>query len=184
MRCRLAALVFTSVSLPALVLAQDAPHPFGVGFGFTVEQGSGEYGLGVQLGGQVTAPVGRRMGVRFDVGYAHFVGQQYFAIADAPLSGSATGGGPPSNTLNVWSTTVSVAFREPPTQARRLTWIAGLGLYRMNDDGQMDHYTLAGWNLGISIPLDTRASLDLGYHGLIDARNSRGFFPVSLTIGL
>jgi hypothetical protein len=100
------------------------------------------------------------------------------------LSGSATGDGPPSNTLNVWSTTVSVAFREPPTQARRLTWIAGLGLYRMNDNGQMDHYTLAGWNLGISIPFDTRASLDLGYHGLIDARNSRGFFPVSLTIGL
>ena len=58
MRCRLAALVLTSVSLPSLVRAQDAPHPFGVGLGFMVEQGSGDYGLGVQLGGQVTAPVG------------------------------------------------------------------------------------------------------------------------------
>lgn len=183
MRCRLAALVFTSVTLPSLVLAQDAPRPFGVGFGFIVEQGSGDYGLGVQLGGQVTAPVGRRVGIRFDVGYAHFVGEQYVAIAEPALSGSATASGSPSNTLGVLSTTVSVAFREPPTEARRLTWIAGFGLYRMSDNGQMEHYTRPGWNLRISVPVGDRASLDLGYHGLIDARNSRGFFPISFSIG-
>ena len=183
MRCRLTALVFTSVTLPALVFAQDAPHPFGMSLGAMVERGSGQYGLGIQLGGQVTAPVGRRVGVRFDAGYAHFDGEPY-AINEPPLSGSGITDLPPSNTLDVWSTTVSVAFREPPTEARRLTWIAGLGLYRMNDNGQMDHYTLAGWNLRISIPVGTRASLDLGYHGLIDARNSRGFVPISLTIGL
>ena len=173
----IALLCFTIV--PADIAAQyDATHPVAVLAGYSVAVGQSASGRGLQLGGRVILPATAWLGVRFDVGYMYFAGGTY--IIDYVDGSSAT----QQASLKVLSASASVTVLDPPSVKRRISWIAGLGLYHVNDSQDGSRYTSPGWNAGMCIPISKSVSLDLRYHGLIRPTGTQGFVPISLGVRL
>jgi hypothetical protein len=175
MRCRLIALVFTSVSLPALVLAQDAPHRrFAIFVGAAVELGDQEIDMGARIGGAVTVASRSQRQLRIEASYGIF-----------PVGAQATGPcvPPPGrcelmDDLRVLQVGATLGFVQPAG----LMWTVGAGIYDVLASPQNAAYVRPGWTVGLTAPVGSTVFLEFGWHGILGPRPTVGFIPFGLGV--
>jgi hypothetical protein len=148
--------------------------------GLSFENGKGQYSQGFLLQGSYTLRGTERVGVRFDVGVQTFPGNiriQNFALpCRSPGCGTLSSGG---ESLTVLSGTTSLVLTKHLGAKNALYWIAGLGVYALNDK-PTGRYTRFGWNAGGGLRLGRNVVAEVRYDGLVDPRASRGFVPIAV----
>lgn len=165
-------------ALPTLAHAQASFRA-----GVAIENGKWQYTQGFSLEGSYTLRPAERVGVRFDVGVQAFMGETRVRNYIYPCR--SPGCTPPlassGRSLTAVSSTSSLVYTAPLGARNSVYAIAGFGAYVLNDMPS-GHYTRAGLNAGGGVRLGHNVVAEFRYHGLIEARGTRGFIPI--TVGL
>jgi hypothetical protein len=149
--------------------------------GFAFESGAEQYLLGYSVAGTFALRGTARLGMRFDVGVQTF-SRSGVNVYTLPCSSPGCASGPirRGTGLTAVSTTASLVLPEHPRGKSSFYWLAGIGVYAVNDVAGDGAYTRFGLNAGGGFNLGHNAVFEIRYHGLIDPRTTRAFIPITL----
>ena len=175
MRCRLAALVLTSVTFPSLgFAAQATPHRFAVFAGVAAQVGDPDVGLGVRFGSALTVASRSETSLQITASYAIFPVGAQSAVLCPPSPGACE----LKDDLRVLQAGVTIGFVQPAG----LMWTVGAGVYDVLASPQHAEYVRPGWTVGLTAPLGSTVRVEVGWPGH-GPGPTLGLFPSASAFG-
>lgn len=162
---RLVVLLFLSITLPSVTVAQSPSHRRVAVFVGAVSEGGDEaVELGARIGTAVTVVSRARRAIRIDASYQIFGG----STTVAPCFPGCTSTG---HDLRMLQLGVTAAFFD----RNGLALMAGTGAYDVLESPNDGRYIAPGWSLGLNAPIGIEGFMEIGWHGLVGPGATVGF---------
>jgi hypothetical protein len=166
MCCRLVVLLFLSITVPSVTVAQAPPlRRVAVFVGAVAEGGDEAVELGARVGTAVTVFSRPSKAIRVDASYQIFGGST--TVAPCQIPGCTSTG----HNLRMLQLGVTAAFSD----RNGVALTAGTGAYDVLESPNDGSYIAPGWSLGLNAPIGVAGFMEIGWHGLVGPGATRGF---------